>query len=176
MAKAKCRICGESLDTTTAYKVISYDASGKEKRAYYCSQEEYEEEENRKKKAADDKDRVYRLICDIICRKEIINTVLWKEWKLWNKVATDELIGQYLEENKIYLTSVIARLDDVEFNRIRYLSAIIKNKLGDFKPKAKETPKPKVQVEETVYEPQSENNAPMKSNKRRSLADLEDEF
>ena len=176
MARAKCKICRESLDTTTAYKVISYDTNGKEKRAYYCSQEEYEEEENRKKKAADDKDRVYRLICDIICRKEIINTVLWKEWQLWNKVATDELIGQYLAENKVYLTSVIERLDDIEFNRIRYLSAIIKNKLGDFKPKAKETPKPKVQVEETVYESRPINIVPIKSNRRRSLADLEDEY
>ena len=35
-------------------------------------------------------------------------------------------------------------LPDIEYNRIRYLSAILKNKLGDYKPKVKETEKVKV--------------------------------
>jgi hypothetical protein len=78
-----------------------------------------------------------------------------------------------LDENKEYLSDVISRLDNVEYNRIRYLSAILKNKLGDYKPKAivKQTEKPKTQVDTTFYEPMQTNN-----NKRRSLADLEDDF
>lgn len=171
--KAKCRICGESLDTKTAYKVITLDKNKKEKKAYYCSQEEYEAEEARKKKASEDKDKAYYLICDIIGRKKIINSALCKEWAIWNEVATDEVIGRYLSENKEYLSSVIGRLDDVEYNRIKYLSAILKNKLGDYKPKAvaKEAEKPKTKIEMTFYEPVQTNN-----NKRRSLADLEDDF
>lgn len=169
--RAKCRICGEPLDTNIAYRVITLDKNKKEKKAYYCSQEEYEVDEAKKKKAAEDKDKVYRLICDIIGRKEIVNSALWKEKTIWNKVATDEAIGQYLDENREYLSGVIGRLDNVEYNRIRYLSAILKNKLGDYKPKAvvKEVVIPKVDV--TFYEPiQTQNN------KRRSLADLEDDF
>ena len=137
--RAKCRICGEPLDTNTAYLVVTNG-----KKAYYCSQEEYEADQTKKKKAAEDKDKVYRLVCDIIARKEITNTALFVEWKVWNKVADNEKIGMYLEENKEFLCNTIARLEDKEFNRIRYLSAILKNKLGDYKPsttvKAENTP------------------------------------
>jgi YHS domain-containing protein len=166
--RAKCRICGEPLDTKTAHLVMTNG-----KKAYYCSQEEFEADEAKKKKVAEDKDKVYRLICDIIGRKEIVNSALWKEKVVWNKVAADEVIGQYLDENKDYLTNMIGRLDNIEYNRIRYLSAILKNKLGDYKPKivARETERPKVKVDESFYE-----TAPTTRNKRRSLSDLEDEF
>lgn len=170
--RAKCKICGEPLDTKTAYKVITLDKNNKEKKAYYCSQEEYETDAKKKEKVAADKDQVYRLVCEIINRKEITNTALFSEWKIWNKVADNEKIGFYLEENKTYLCSVISRLEDKEFNRIRYLSAILKNKLGDFivREKKVEQPKPIVKVE-MDYEVVNTNN-----NKRRSLADLEDDF
>lgn len=169
--RAKCKACGTPLDTKTAFKLIAHDTNNKAKTSYYCSREEYLEDNAKKEKAREDKDKVYKLICEIIGREKIINTVLWKEWKIWNEVATDEVIRQYIEENKLYLMSVIARLDDVEFNRIRYFSTILKNKLGDFKPKVKEAEKPKVQVDETFYE-----GTQTAQNKRRSLADLEDEF
>ena len=147
--RAKCRICGESLDTKTAHKVVTNG-----KNAYYCSAEEFEKDEAKKKKSAADKEKVYRLICDIIGRKEILNSALWKEKTIWNKVSEDEVIGQYLEENKEYLTSMIARLDDVEYNRIRYLSAILKNKLGDYKPKVvvREVVVPKIVVDNSSFE------------------------
>ena len=166
--RATCRICGTALDTKTAHTVV---ANGKS--AYYCSAEEFESDEAKKKKVAADKEKVYRLICDIIGRKEIVNSALWKEKAVWNKVATDEIVGQYLEENKDYLTCVINRLDDVEYNRIRYLSAVLKNKLGDYKPKqiVNESEQPKVNVDQSFYE-----STHATCNRRRSLADLEDEF
>ena len=167
MAKCKCQICKTELDTKTAYKIL--DKNNKNK--YYCSQFEFETEEARKKKAQEDKDKVYHLICDVMGEKEIINTALWKEWQVWLKVADNMKIAQYLEENKDYLTSVITRLESSEYAKIRYLSAIIKNKISEFKPKVEELPKPKIAVEETIYD------APTQSlNKRRSLADLEDMF
>lgn len=167
--KAKCRICGESLDTKTAYLVITLDKNKKEKKAYYCSQEEYEAEEAKKKKASEDKDKAYYLICDIIGRKKIINSALWKEWAIWNEVATNEVIGKYLDENKEYLSSAIGRLDNLEYNRIKYLSAILKNKLGDYKPKTvvKEVVAPKIQDEH--YETK------FKLKQRRGFEDLEDD-
>lgn len=167
MAKAKCKICGSALDTNTAYKVT--DKNGKNK--YFCSASEFEAEEERKKKAAEDKDRVYRLVCDIMGEKEIINTALWKEWQAWNKVADNEKIAKYLEENCTYLTSVITRLGSSEYARIRYLSTIIRDKIKAFKPRVEVVEKPKVVVDETIYE------APTQSlNKRRSLAEVEDMF
>lgn len=167
--RAKCRICGEPLDTKTAYLVVTFDKNKKEKKAYYCSQKEYEKDEAEKKKSAEDKDKTYYLICDIIGRKKIINSALWKEWTIWNEVATNEVIGKYLEENKEYLSGVIGRLDNVEYNRIRYLSAILKNKLGDYKPKTvvKEVVTPKIQDEH--YETK------FKLKQRRGFEDLEDD-
>jgi YHS domain-containing protein len=167
MAKAKCKICGTELDTKTAYKVT--DKNGKNK--YFCSAVEFEVEEDRKKKAQEDKDRVYRLVCDIMGEKEIISTALFREWQVWNKVADNEKIAKYLDENKDYLTSVIARLSATEYAKIRYLSAIIRDKIKAFVPKAEVVEAPKIVVEETIYE------VPTQSlNKRRSLADLEDMF
>ena len=164
MAKAKCKICGTELDTKTAYKVT--DKNNKNK--YFCSQSEFEAEEERKKKAQEDKDRVYHLICDIMGEKEIINTALFKEWQVWNKVADNAKIAKYLEENKDYLTSVIARLGSSEYARIRYLSTIIRDKIKAFVPKVEVLEKPKVTTEEH-YETKYKLKA------RRALEDFEED-
>ena len=174
MARAcKCRHCKTKLTVDVAYKVVIDN-----KPAYFCNEEHFalyeaaiDAEKETKKTTDADKDKAYRLICDIIGRKSIINTILWKEWAMWNNVASNKIIAQYLEDNKEYLTSIISRLENIEFNRIRYLSAILKNNLGDFQLKANEAEKPKVLVDESFYQPVATRN-----NKRRSLADLEDEF
>ncbi len=158
-----CQICKKKIERDTAYKRVV----GKINK-YYCSEQEWEKEEDKKKKVAEDKERVYRLICDIMSEKEILNTALWKEKTEWNKAFSDEFIAKYLQENKDYLTSAIARLDSSQFAKIRYLSAILKNGLGDFKPKVIEVEKPKVVIEEhyqTKY----------KSKSRVALEDLEED-
>ena len=159
----KCRICGTTVDKEIAYKVTI-----KGKNTYFCSQEEYEKDLAVRKRAAADKDKVYRLICEIIGRQEIVNTILWKEWVVWNKVATNEVIGLYLTEHKDYLVGTIARLDDIEFNRIKYLSAVLKNKLGDFKPKAKDTIT-QTNINDEHYETK------FKPKTRRALLDFEED-
>ena len=162
----KCQICGEKIDRDTAYKRITNSGN-----KYYCSVAEYESEEQKKKQAAEDKERVYRLVCNILQQNEIINSALWKEYNVWLKVATAKKIGDYLEENKASLTQNISRLTGPLYNKIRYLSVVIGNQIVDFKPKSIEAEKPKIVVEETIYE------APTQSlNKRRSLAELEDMF
>ena len=142
---------------------------------YFCSKQEFEAEEERKRKVSEDKYRVYRLICDIMEAPDIINSALFKEWVEWNKVADNVKIARYLEENKDYLTTALGRVTSSEYARIRYLSAIVKNSIKDFKVQDKVQKdvkvQPKVVTDETVYE------APTRSlNKRRSLADLEDEL
>ena len=164
MARCKCKICGAELDAKTAYKVT--DKNGKNK--YFCSQSEFEAEEEHKKKVAEDKDRVYRLICDIMGEKEIISTALFKEWVVWNKVANNAKIGDYLAENKDYLTSVIARLSSSEYAKIRYLSTIVRDKIKAFVPKTIEVAPPKVVAEEhyeTKYKPKT----------RQALLDFEED-
>lgn len=161
-----CQICKSKIERDIAYKRVVGKAN-----KYYCSEQEWQQEEDKKKKAAEDKDRVYRLVCDILGEQEIINTILFKEWQVWLKVADNEKIGNYLEENRDYLSSVIARLNSSEFARIRYLSAIIKDKIKGFVPKVEAVEKPKVIIDETIYDTPTHS-----LNKRRSLEDLEDMF
>ena len=136
------------------------------------AEKEVENQEEKEKRKAD-KDTAYWLICDIIGRKEIINTVLWKEWEIWNKVVTNEILGRYLEENKTYLIEAISKIDNIELYRIKYLSAIIKNHIGDYgRREIQVIEKPIVSsIDEAFYD-----LAPVRKDKRRSLADLEDEL
>lgn len=166
MARCKCKICGTQLNTTEAYKIT--DKNGKNK--YYCSASEFEAEEARKKKAAEDKDKVYRLICDILGEKEVLNTALWKEKTIWNKAFSDEIIAKYLAENKDYLTSAVSKLSGTEYAKIRYVSAVLKNSLRDFKPKVEVVEVPKVVVAEEHYETKYKPKA------RMALEDLEEEY
>ena len=176
--QVKCKICGKMLDINDAHKAILYNSKGTPSNAYYCSEEhrnqgvkENNEKVEKIKETQMVEDKVYYLICDIMGKKAITNSALFKERRVWNKITSEETIGKYLEENKDYLTNAIARLDNIEYNRIRYLSAIIKNNLGDYKPKVKEIEKVKVQVDINLYESKRQT-----TNKRRSLADLEDLF
>lgn len=171
MARCKCKICDSVLDTNVAYKVT--DKNGKNK--YFCSQSEFEAEEERKKKSQEDKDRVYCLICDIMGEKEIISTALYKEWVVWNKVADNSKIGDYLAENKDYLTSAIARLQSSEYARIRYLSTIIRDKIKAFMPKVEVKEKPKVVVESSFefFEPTVEKQPKFEE---QVLYDVEDDL
>lgn len=148
MRQVKCRNCGNFIDRDKAISI----QNGKAK-IFYCNEDCRQQAEQKKNTAQKEhaiKDTVYRLICDIIGRKEIINGILWKEWALWNKVANNEKIRQYLEENKDYLYGIISKLEDKEFNRIRYLSAVLKNKLGDYKIKVVEEENKNVIKEITV--------------------------
>ena len=164
-----CKICKTKVDRDSCYKRV---VNGKN--WYCCSQEEYDKHEQEKAKEAADKDKVYKLVCQIIGRDQIINSILWKEKAVWNSVKPDEIIGKYLEENKDYLTSVISRLEDKEFNRIRYLSAIVKNNLGDFKPKVEAERKVVVidNYDHELFVPTM-----VKQNvKQQNLADVEDDL
>ena len=168
--KAKCRICRSVLDTTTAFRVISHNKNNKSITAYYCSKEEYQNDCARKEKVARDYYAVENAITEIFGHK-VENDTIHKEWKRWNNLASNEEIATYLTENKNYLLDVMKKDFSSEFGQIRYFSTILCSKLIDFKQRKKETEKPKVQVDETFYEA-----APVTRNKRRSLADLEDEF
>ena len=163
--KVTCQICRNKIERDTAYKRVV----GKVNK-YYCSVTEYENDLAQKQKIAEDKDKVYRLICDILGEKEVLNTALWKEKTLWNKAFSDEIIAKYLTENKDYLTSAVSKLSGTEYAKIRYVSAVLKNSLRDFKPKVEEQPKPRVVATEEHYETK------YKPKTRMALEDLEEGY
>lgn len=166
--KAKCRACSTELDTTTAFKLIEHDTNGKEKRFYFCDRDEYLEYEEEKRKAWDNKEKFYKLFCDILGVSGITNTALWKEKAEINKVFSDDIIIGYLEANKEWITNTVGRLDGNIYGKIRYISTILKNSLEDFKPTIKETKDFSI-VKEEHYETK------FKPKIRVGLEDLEDE-
>lgn len=163
---ATCKICGAKVNTKNAFKITNNSGQNK----YYCSEQEWQAEEARKKKYKEDKDKVYYLISDMF-GYEIQTTQLYDEWRCWNKLQSNENIYKYIRENEEKLQQACDRSFDNEYQRIRYFSAILKNSLRDFVPKVEVVEKPKVVVEETIYEVPTHT-----LNKRRSLEDLEDMF
>ena len=165
MARCKCKICGTQLNTTEAYKIT--DKNGKNR--YYCSASEFEADEARKKKKKEDRDRVYKLICNMF-GYEIQNTQFFAEWILWNKLKSDEIIYKYLRENEEHLQQICDRSYETEYQRIRYFSAVLKNSLRDYVPKIETMEIPKISITEEYYETKHKSKA------RMALEDFEEEY
>ena len=169
MARCNCRYDKKQLDTKTAFKVVI-----KDKNAYFCSEDCYNhflEAKEKQDKINAEYDEIYELTKQIFGYEFTGHSLLKREINTWEKVGTRAKIIAYLTENKDWLSSVMSKEFASDFNRVRYYSVIVAGKLHDFKPKLIEVEKPKVVVDETIYE------APTQSlNRRRSLADLEDMF
>ena len=170
--KVKCRHCGTYIEKSEAYKDET------RRGFYYCNEKEYIVEEKKREDAKKEKeaaaerkakrDAVYHELCDIFCY-EVQNSVLFTEWILWNKLANDEKILAYLQENKDYIKSKMERTNGTEYARIRYLSAILKNSLKDYVVTVRAEPE-KINVDCEIYEP-----TVFTKKKRRGLSELEDE-
>lgn len=169
MARCSCRYDKKQLDTKTAFKVVI-----KEKNMYFCTEECYNHylaDKEKQEKINAEYDEIYELTKQIFGYEFTGYSLLKREINTWEKVGTREKIIAYLTENKDWLSNVMSKEFASDFNRVRYYSVIVAGKLHDFKPKQIEAERPKVVVEETIYD------APTQSlNKRRSLADLEDMF
>ena len=169
MARCKCKYDEKWIDTKTAFKVVI-----KDKNTYFCSEDCYNhfrEAKEMQDKISAEYDEIYELTKQIFGYEFTGYSLLKREINTWEKVGTRQKIIAYLKENRDWLSSVMSKEFASDFNRVRYYSVIVAGKLHDFKPKQIEVEKPKVIVEEAIYE------APTQSlNKRRSLADLEDMF
>ena len=169
MARAKCKYCGKWLDTKESIKVTD---DGKNR--YYCNAwccTKHSEELIVKAKINAEYDEIYELTKQIFGYEFTGYSLLKREINTWERVGTRAKIIAYLTENKDWLSSVMSKEFASDFNRVRYYSVIVAGKLHDFKPKPSEIERPKVVVDETIYE------APTQSlNKRRSLAELGDMF
>ena len=155
----KCKCCGNKIERESAYKVMTVTGN-----KYYCSTAEYEAMQ--KEKA--DKDAIYTEIVNIFGYK-IQNSALFKEWKCWNELASNEKILSYIQENKDYIKGAVGKLNSTEYARVRYMSAILKNSLVDYKVEPRKEPE-KITVDCEIYE------APIfTKKKRRGLSELENE-
>lgn len=115
-------------------------------------------------------DPVYEAVADIFDYR-IANGALFNEMKLWRVICSDDNILSYLKENRNYIKNAISRKDMNEYQQVRYMSAILKNNLLNYKPKSIEKPK-------TVSAPISDFDlfvpTIVKKRERRSFAELEE--
>lgn len=173
-----CRYCKSKIEKKDALQI-----PGEKYNTYYCNQECYskanaekkakeierlakkqEKEENKQKRI----DPVYEEIADIFGYR-IANSALFKEMKLWRGICDDTKILAYLQEYKNYIKNKLEQLDSNEYSQIRYVSAILKNSLADYKKTERIDPE-KINVDCEIYEPKVS-----KKKKRRGLNALEDE-
>ena len=169
MAKCKCGYDKSPLDTKTALKVV---INGKN--TYWCSEKCYNQylaNKEKQDKIKAEYDEIYAITKQIFGYEFQGIGLLRKEILAWEKVGTRAKIIAYLTENKEWLSNVMNKEFTSDFNRVRYYAVIVAGKLHDFKPKPTEVEKPKIAVEETIYDTPTQS-----LNKRRSLADLEDMF
>lgn len=170
---AKCRICGAKLSTDTAYKTTINN-----KPAYFCNESHYKQfiekiEEGLKAKERGKKlhNKVCALFAEILGVKSITNTILYKEKAEINKAFSDETIIAYLEDNKEWIMKVASRLNGSEYGKIKYISTILKNKLGDYQPRVNtKTPTCNYYCADEHYETK------FKLKPRKALLDFEEEY
>ena len=89
--------------------------------------------------------------------------------KGYKERTIDTKILAYLHEHKNYIKNKLEQLDSNEYSQIRYVSAILKNSLADYKKTARIEPE-KINVDCEIYEP-----IVSKKKKRKGLNALEDE-
>lgn len=198
MRQVKCRNCGTFINRDSAINV----QNGKAK-IWYCNEncrQQAEEKKNAAKMAKETmriakkqkleeakaeskrlkeiKDNVYYEICDIF-GYTIVNTAFFKEWAYWNKIANNEEILSYIKENKDYVKNAMKNASGTEYAKIRYMSAILKNNLADYKTTERgkraqlsiiDDAMPK-ESSFVLFDPVKENK-----NERKSFAELEDDL
>lgn len=169
MARAKCKQCSTFINTNTAIKEIVNNKSN-----YWCSEQckkEYDKAQANIDAARAEYNEIVAITKEIFGYNILSQGLLRKEINTWETLSTRQKIIAFLKESKDWLTVTMRKEFPNDFCRVRYYSTIVASKLHDFKPQTPEAEKPKIVVEEAVYE------APTQSfNKRRSLADMEDMF
>lgn len=148
MARCKCRCCGNSLDTKTAYRVVI-----KEKNAYFCDEDCYNKylaDKAEQDKINAEYDEIYELTKQIFGYEFTGYSLIKREVNTWEKVGTRAKIIAYLKENKDWLSDVMSKEFASDFNRVRYYSVIVAGRLHDWKPKARVVEAPVATPQEPV--------------------------
>lgn len=173
----KCKICGKTLNTKTAYMI----ARGNN-RSYYCSKEEYDLGVEAFNKKQELENKLYDLIKEIIGTRKLmgdpLETLNDKISLLKEVCSTEELIF-YIEKKKNWLYELIKERTSgfSAVSKIKYLCKVIQNRISDWELDYKEErkyPNPINGFDSECYTISAGHNTIKK--RRRSLSDLEDEL
>lgn len=149
MARAKCRYCGESIDTKNAYCVVI-----KEKNYYFCDEQHYNAAVQKKAeetKIQQEYDQIFKITQEIFGYEYSGYALLKRELNTWEKLSTREKIIAFLNENKDWLSRIMSKEFASDYNRVRYYSTIVAGKLHDFKPMSVNT-QPVMSVSSGAFE------------------------
>ena len=119
--RVKCKVCGKLVPREEAYKVVVNKVN-----KYYCSEMEYNDQlfyESVKQEIA-------KRLSNILDMPLHSNKIIFKEWNEWRDIAPDTVILDFLRKQESYLISRISKIQ-ASFNKIRYLSAIVKNSIEE---------------------------------------------
>lgn len=171
--RCKCRACGKSLTTDSAYKIVVG-----EKNVYFCNKQEYKEYEEaelvRKQKTE-----------KLNCAKEWFEYILRDEgyiqWSLVLRLIEElelgysiEQIAEYLESEATDLKRALGNKKFKNFyNTIQYLRAVIYAQINEYFELDKEPEKRETVVLEDFYMP--EKTKYKVQPKRKTMVELETE-
>jgi YHS domain-containing protein len=165
MAKAKCRQCGTFVNSGDAIK-----GTINGKNAFWCSEKcktLYEEAQTKIAATNAEYDEIITITKEIFGYDFTSYSLLRKEINAWEKLTTLQNIISYLKENKEWLSRVMSKEFQGDYNRVRYFSAVISSKLYDYKPKKQEIIIPTIKEEHCVTK--------YKQKARKALLDFEEE-
>lgn len=189
MAIIRCRHCGAKLIPGEGYEVNEGGV-----RKFFCSKEEYEtynadknavytkieEQKNAEAKTTEALLNELSIITGEI--EVIVNSDLNAERKTWNDIADDKVLIDYLTENEPRLTAAITRLGVGQPQRvkIRYLSAIIRNELGEYSLRLKEVKMRQEQFRNSLSDMNKEEfifhtNNKCRTSRRKGFSELDSE-
>lgn len=180
----KCKYCGRKIDRNNCYVQTKTTKKGDTKKLFFCNEEEFLKYNNKisttltieepVKKISPQKTKqreIYDIVCEIVGIKNISINTYKKEKILWDKIANgdQDLICKYFEKNKKSLILSLTKIEKKEYNRLRYLSAIVKNHLKDFRNSTEIIFFGK-DIQQEFYETK------YKDKKRKPLIEIEEEY
>lgn len=148
-----CKLCGAELNTDIAF----VGTTNKGNSYYCCSESEYTQHNAE----IISKNNVIEYTFQIIGRTN--HSALFKEINLWHETASWNKLESYFRDNIEYLINVFNNKSfDKIYYKIRYLSAIVKDNIDDYKEKIPDIQKPASEFIPVNYKP----------NKRKGFADI----
>lgn len=167
--------CRNKIEQSCAYKIVL----GGTRKVYFLNEQHYlrwQDKNSAKSNKIDEKEftPIYDAVLDICGGKFTGRTIVWKEYLTW-KEAVDgngNKVKWYLTENKRSLSETLKKKHfESDFGMIKYLSAIVKSNVAQYRSNESTVVKPKEDINIT----ERKTNIP-NFGVRKSLSELEDEF
>ena len=138
MTYVKCGFCSNKIKKENAYVL-----KGKKRNKYFCNEEH--------SVSKTPKGLFYGRLFSVFGKTT--NTIMYKEFDEISKVHGWDKMSSYLEANRSYLNKCMNKDFTSEYAKIRYISAIFKNSLGDFREPKKDVVVKKSVVQDCVFVP-----------------------